>query len=126
MQGLFAIFNKVRATMEKSKMTALPIDKLKEMRENLQEVYMTKLKEKQEEVIEQIRQLMLDYEITPDMLGIRTASSSYSEPKQTPKTPPKYRDPLSGATWSGRGRAPLWIKDKDYKDFLIDAQDAVK
>lgn len=34
--------------------------------------------------------------------------------------PPKYRDPASGATWSGRGRAPNWIKDAKNRDkFLI-------
>ncbi|MGY6122186.1 H-NS family nucleoid-associated regulatory protein (plasmid) [Paraburkholderia strydomiana] len=30
------------------------------------------------------------------------------------------RDPKSGATWSGRGRAPAWMADaKDQKKFLI-------
>ncbi|MEM5426728.1 H-NS histone family protein [Paraburkholderia ferrariae] len=34
--------------------------------------------------------------------------------------PAKYRDPASGATWSGRGRAPNWIKDVRNRDrFLI-------
>jgi DNA-binding protein H-NS len=32
----------------------------------------------------------------------------------------KYRDPATGATWSGRGRAPHWIAGKDRDDFLID------
>ncbi|MEX3983683.1 H-NS histone family protein [Paraburkholderia sp. EG287A] len=39
-----------------------------------------------------------------------------------PKThvAPKYKDPDSGATWSGRGRAPLWIADaEDRSKFLI-------
>ncbi|MGU7785055.1 H-NS family nucleoid-associated regulatory protein [Burkholderia sp. PU8-34] len=32
----------------------------------------------------------------------------------------KYQDPKSGATWSGRGRAPAWIKDvKDRSKFVI-------
>lgn len=31
----------------------------------------------------------------------------------------KYRDPSSGATWTGRGKPPLWIKDKPRDDFLI-------
>jgi DNA-binding protein H-NS len=36
--------------------------------------------------------------------------------------PPKYRDPASGATWSGRGHAPSWIKDAANRDeFLIKA-----
>lgn len=35
---------------------------------------------------------------------------------------PKYRDPKTGATWSGRGRAPAWLADgKDRTVFLIGA-----
>ncbi|WP_028221586.1 H-NS histone family protein [Paraburkholderia oxyphila] len=35
---------------------------------------------------------------------------------------PKYMDPKTGATWSGRGRAPLWIRDvKNRSKFLIEA-----
>jgi DNA-binding protein H-NS len=35
--------------------------------------------------------------------------------------PAKYRDPNSGATWSGRGRAPEWLASaKDRTRFLID------
>lgn len=34
---------------------------------------------------------------------------------------PKYRDVTSGATWSGRGRAPHWIADKNRDDFLVSA-----
>jgi DNA-binding protein H-NS len=35
---------------------------------------------------------------------------------------PKYADPKTGATWSGRGLAPLWIRDvKNRSKFLIEA-----
>lgn len=34
---------------------------------------------------------------------------------------PKYRDTTTGATWSGRGRAPHWIADKNRADFLVGA-----
>jgi DNA-binding protein H-NS len=35
---------------------------------------------------------------------------------------PKYADPKTGATWSGRGLAPLWIREvKDRSKFLIEA-----
>ncbi|MGF6774981.1 DNA-binding protein H-NS [Paraburkholderia sp. GAS334] len=38
------------------------------------------------------------------------------------KLPPKYRDPKTGATWSGHARPPAWIKNvKDRTKFLIDA-----
>jgi DNA-binding protein H-NS len=33
--------------------------------------------------------------------------------------PPKYRDPVSGATWTGRGRAPLWLNGRSKEDFVI-------
>jgi DNA-binding protein H-NS len=34
---------------------------------------------------------------------------------------PKYRDPVSGATWSGRGPAPAWLASaKDRNAYLID------
>lgn len=36
----------------------------------------------------------------------------------------KYRDPVSGSTWSGRGRAPGWIIGKDRNDFLVDERSA--
>lgn len=31
----------------------------------------------------------------------------------------KYRDPKSGATWTGRGKPPKWIQDLDRQQFLI-------
>lgn len=33
---------------------------------------------------------------------------------------PKYRDPDSGATWSGKGREPLWIAGEDRAAFSFD------
>ncbi len=36
--------------------------------------------------------------------------------------PAKYRDPESGGTWSGRGRAPAWLANvKDRSKYLIGA-----
>jgi DNA-binding protein H-NS len=39
--------------------------------------------------------------------------------KQRERTGPKYRDPESGATWSGLGREPGWIKGKDRAAFVV-------
>lgn len=35
------------------------------------------------------------------------------------KVAPKYRDPLTGKTWTGRGKPPTWIKDKNREEFAI-------
>ncbi|MFM0152865.1 H-NS family nucleoid-associated regulatory protein [Paraburkholderia sediminicola] len=52
----------------------------------------------------------------------KTAGNSVRGPQ-----PAMYRDPKSGATWSGRGRAPVWIAEaKNRNKFLIaDGAEAV-
>ena len=35
------------------------------------------------------------------------------------KVPATYYDPDSGQSWSGRGKPPRWIEDKDRTQFLI-------
>ncbi len=35
------------------------------------------------------------------------------------KVAPKYRDPATGAAWTGRGRTPKWMEGKNKDAFLI-------
>ena len=35
------------------------------------------------------------------------------------KVAPKYRDNITGSTWSGRGIAPKWLAGKNKADYLI-------
>jgi DNA-binding protein H-NS len=42
--------------------------------------------------------------------------------KQRERSGPTYRDPESGATWSGMGREPAWIKGKDRAAFVVGDQ----
>ena len=32
---------------------------------------------------------------------------------------PKFKDPISGATWTGRGKAPKWIEGQDRSQFIF-------
>ena len=94
-------------------------------------------------VIAEIRQKITDYGITFDELGKssrgRAAKGSRSGLKKgrpaakktgaakqrgKRKVAPKYRDPQSGATWSGRGLTPRWLREKEKagakrEEFLI-------
>ena len=45
-------------------------------------------------------------------------------PKKSGRYVPKYRDPDSGATWSGKGRVPRWITGKDRVAFSFMPVDA--
>ncbi|MFP3562907.1 H-NS family nucleoid-associated regulatory protein [Paraburkholderia sp. SIMBA_030] len=69
-------------------------------------------------VIEHVRAKVAEYGLTvEDIFGRQRASRRATK---TP-VPPKYRDPKTGATWSGRGRAPDWIKGRKRDRFLIES-----
>jgi len=68
-------------------------------------------------VLDDIRAKVAEYGITArDIFGDRRAAASRSRSQ----LPAKYRDPGTGAMWSGRGRPPDWIKfATNRKRFLI-------
>ena len=70
-------------------------------------------------VVDEIRAKVAEYGISEkDIFGSTRRGRSAKQAKAPVEA--KYRDPKSGATWSGRGRAPAWIKDaKNRNRFLI-------
>jgi DNA-binding protein H-NS len=79
-------------------------------------------------VLEKIRGLMEKHGLTTADIDTHHGSKKRG-PKAAAKTAvgtvksvAKYRDPKSGATWSGHGRAPGWIANvKDRSKFLFDS-----
>ncbi len=70
-----------------------------------------------ETVIAQIRQVMGEYGITLADLGLKGAAGRGRRKSGT--VAPKFRDPESGATWTGRGRSPAWIANKDRSKYAV-------
>ncbi len=69
-------------------------------------------------VVKQIQDQIEQYALTvADLFPAKTRGKSK---KETKTVAPKYRDPASGAQWSGRGVAPIWIKGQDREKFLIE------
>ena len=66
-------------------------------------------------VVGDIRKMMADFGIQPSDLGI----SARRKRKSGGPVAPKYQNPQTGATWTGRGRAPKWIDGKDRSKFAI-------
>ncbi|CAM2176946.1 DNA-binding protein H-NS [Burkholderia latens] len=63
----------------------------------------------------QVRQIVTNYALTArEIFG-----QGYSDRAKLFTAGAKYRDPATGATWSGRGRAPAWIAGRDRTAFLI-------
>lgn len=83
--------------------------------------------------ISQIRALVEEYKLTASDIFSGEKSKSKSKPsdvaknkvkeekikKPSVKVAPKYKDPHTGATWTGRGITPKWLAGKNKDDFLI-------
>jgi len=75
-----------------------------------QQIIELRKKDKQT-AISRIREIAADYDLTAeDIFGKKTIK---------PKVAPKYRDPVSGKTWTGRGMPPRWLDGQNRDDFLI-------
>ncbi len=74
--------------------------------------------------IAQVRAIVAEYELTEEDVFSKKAPRSTSAGSKT--VAPKYRDPITGATWTGRGKPPLWIAGKDRLNFLIEDQQAAQ
>jgi DNA-binding protein H-NS len=73
------------------------------------------------EVLNEIKQKMADYGITlAELGGGRAAKGAVKAGRPRAGVAPKYRDPDSGSTWSGRGKPPRWIAGLDRDAFLIE------
>ncbi len=55
------------------------------------------------------------YQLTAADLFSRKAGAKSSGGKVAPK----YRNPATGETWTGRGKAPKWIEGRDRSNFVI-------
>jgi DNA-binding protein H-NS len=71
------------------------------------------------EVLDEIKQKMSDYGITLQELAGGRGSKAAKAARSRSGVAPKYRDPESGSTWSGRGKPPKWIAGQDRDSFLI-------
>jgi len=75
--------------------------------------------EERQKTIDIVRVMIQTYDITARDLGLDKAVKAKTGPKPGNKVSPKYRDPLSGATWSGRGKTPKWINGADRSQYAI-------
>ena len=66
--------------------------------------------------IAQVRALIDEYALTHQEIFPTTRTRSTTSGT---KVAAKYRDPATGQTWTGRGKAPKWIKNQDRSLFAI-------
>lgn len=92
--------------------------------EKLQKQAQTLQSKSRKPVINSIIRSMKEYSITPEEIATafgkplraeksvaKTKTVNSGAPKKP--VPAKYRHPASGASWTGRGKAPLWIVEAE-------------
>lgn len=120
--------------MKKGKQVASSYKELKEKADELMRQAEAARAAEIQSVVSQIRKIMDDYGVTvADLRGAgkrrgRKPGAVKAKAKKSRGTrgrvPPKYRDPATGKTWSGRGKEPTWLvaykrKGKKREDFAI-------
>ena len=69
------------------------------------------------DAINKVKTLIAEHKLTQqDVFGVSKRGPKAAGAK---KVAPKYRDPATGSTWTGRGKAPKWIDGKDRAKFAI-------
>ena len=89
---------------------------LLKQRENLVQQINEARRQELSGAISQARALVTEFGLTvQDVFPAGRARSASSGTKVAPK----YRDPATGLTWTGRGKAPKWIQNQDRAQFAI-------
>lgn len=68
--------------------------------------------------IAEIKRMMAEFEISLEDLG---AGPRAAKGKMRAVSAARYRDPVSGKTWSGRGRRPGWVMNLEAQGKSLDA-----
>lgn len=70
------------------------------------------------EAVAKVRDLIAEHGLTAADVFPPSRSSRGSNSAGA-KVAPKYKNPETGETWTGRGKAPKWIQDQDRSKFEI-------
>lgn len=74
------------------------------------------LQEGKQAAIKKARDLVAEFGIDSKEVFGNTRASNGTAGR---KVEPKYRDPATGNTWTGRGKPPRWLAGKDRDAFKI-------
>ena len=79
--------------------------------------------EEKQEAIKKVRGLIEAYGIDTKAIFGRAAHKGSADASVAKRAvEPKFRDPETGKTWTGRGMTPKWLVGKNRDDFRITAE----
>lgn len=72
------------------------------------------------EAVATCKRLIAEFELSEqDLFGGRGRVARTTAGGTVSKVAPKYRNPETGDTWTGRGKPPKWIQGRNRDEFLI-------
>lgn len=99
-------------------LNSMSLSEMRELEVRLQKRIQSFVQEERLSAIKQTRKLVEEFGLAQsDVFGRPRSSGSLTGTK----IEPKYRNPATGLTWTGRGKPPKWIEGKNREDFLISA-----
>lgn len=90
---------------------------LLQQREALEQAIAAARQREISDAVAKVRELVAEFGLTPN--DIFPGRAGKAAGKAVSKVAPKFRDPATGQTWTGRGKAPKWIDGKDRNQFVI-------
>jgi DNA-binding protein H-NS len=90
---------------------------LLQQREALEQAIAAARQREISEAVAKVRELVAEFGLTAN--DIFPGRGAKAAGKPVSKVAAKYRDPATGQTWTGRGKAPKWIDGKDRNQFVI-------
>lgn len=100
-----------------SQESELTLAELEERRAELDKQIKERKELERKAALEEISAIAARYDISLQDLVKHLKAFHAAQRKRS--VPPKYRDPTTGNTWTGRGRRPHWLKGKDPEDFRM-------
>ena len=88
------------------------LQELLAQKETLEQQIAQLKKAERADALQNARKLVETYDLTADEIFGKQKSSG--KPVAV-----KYRNPETGETWTGRGRAPRWLEGKNREDFAV-------
>jgi len=71
------------------------------------------------DAVSQVHALIAEFGLTQQDIFPSGKAAKSGAIKTGAKVAPKYRNPATEETWTGRGKAPKWIEGQDRTPFLI-------
>jgi DNA-binding protein H-NS len=113
-------------SIKKMDLESMPVDDLWSLHEQISEILSTRITSEKHELEKRLAVLNRGRDLIEGKGGAPSYTANGKARRKYPIVLPKYRNPLTSETWSGRGKQPRWLvaaikTGRKMEDFKIGA-----